>query len=86
VHIPPAPAQAARGSGVMGRRQRAAELRDVMRVQACTSCGRQFAGDGARVQHLDGQRCLPEHVFESVLTEAGGIWYALGTEPAPRRR
>jgi hypothetical protein len=77
----------------MGRRQRTEKFREVQRVQVCDRCGLSFAGAGAFPQHLDddglgrgGTRCLPVHVFESVLIEVRGVWFARGTEPQPRRR
>jgi hypothetical protein len=67
------------------------QLAEALRVRACERCGLRFGGgEGAFVQHLEddgrGTRCLPAHVFESVLTESGGIWYARGSEPAAERK
>lgn len=74
--------------GMKGARaKRREQLAEALRVRACDRCGLRFGGgEGAFAQHLAGDgrggtRCLPVHVFESVLTEAGGIWYARGTEP-----
>jgi hypothetical protein len=65
----------------------AARLLEAVKVRACERCGLRFGGGpGAFDQHLGdgdrgGTRCLPVHVFESVLTDVRGIWYARGTEP-----
>jgi hypothetical protein len=65
------------------------QLAEALKVRACGRCGLSFGGgEGAFVQHLedagrDGTRCLPVHVFESVLVEVAGIWYACGSEPRP---
>jgi len=75
--------------GLTGRADEkpAAALVEALKVRVCDRCGLRFGGgEGAFVQHLEddgrgGSRCLPVHVFESVLAESGGIYYARGTEP-----
>jgi hypothetical protein len=74
------------------REQARVQIVEAVRVRSCDRCGLRFGGgEGAFVQHLaddgrSGTRCLPVHVFESVLTEAGGIWYARGSEPPGRAK
>lgn len=69
-------------AGRAAAEREAAQLAEALRIRACDECGLRFGGGaGAFVQHRQGTRCLPPHVFESVLTEAGGIWYTRGTEP-----
>ena len=50
--------------------------------RSCRDCGRLFVGQSALEVHRDGNRCLAEHVFESLLVNRDGAWCMRGSDSA----
>jgi hypothetical protein len=61
----------------------AAAIEAASAARGCSSCGRTFGSPGAYAQAHDG-RCLPVHMFESVLVEVSGVWCTRGSDTARR--
>jgi hypothetical protein len=50
----------------------------------CSRCGRTFKGQSAREVAHDGDRCLPPHYWDGMLTEVDGVWVMRGSGQAGR--
>ena len=69
-----------------GREQTAREqeaLAEAARPRSCPGrCGRIFAGVSALEVHRDQNRCLPDHITESLLTIVDGVYVLRGSDLA----
>jgi hypothetical protein len=69
------------GRDKSGREQDA--LAEAARPRSCPGrCGRVFAGVSALEIHRDQNRCLPDHITESMLAIVDGVYVLRGSDLA----